>query len=98
MQGRGPRSRGALEADHVYRPVPAAELLEPLRDGTRGRGRGTACCGFELEAAREQRRERRRVRAAGPVGRRDVVPLDRDLDVALTVEEVVDRLSVPAGH
>ena len=34
--------------------------------------------------------------AARPVSRRGVVPLDRDLDVLLTVEEVVDGLTVSA--
>ena len=42
--------------------------------------------------------ERRRVRAAGAVRRRDVVALDLDLDVPLPVEEMVDRVfAVAAG-
>ena len=37
------------------------------------------------------------MRAPGTVGRANVVPLDRDLDVLPAVKEVVDRLTVSPG-
>ena len=72
-------------------PSPAPSSARPLRtasDAARaasraasssGQSPGEACC------------ERGRMRAAGAVRRSDVVPLDRDLDVALAVEEMIDR-------
>ena len=38
------------------------------------------------------------MRAAGPVRGTAVVPLNRDLNVLRTVEEVVDGLTVPSGN
>ena len=67
----------------------------PLRT-TSPAARGNACGAFEREPAREQRRERGRVRAAGPVRRSHLEPLDGDLDVPLAVEQMVNRIAVPA--
>ena len=47
---------------------------------------------------REQARQRRRVGAAGAVRRRGIVTIDRDLDVLVAVEEVVDRLRAVAAR
>src|SRR5439155_25013811 len=67
-------------------------------DGSRGDSRGSAGGGLQTLAASEERGKRRGVRAAGAMRGWDAVPLDRDLDVLLAVEEVVDRLvTVTAG-
>jgi hypothetical protein len=88
-----------LHVEHVDGAVAGADLDQAVPDRFRG-GLSGATGGFlEREAVREERREGRRVRAAGAVGRRHVVARDGNLDMPLAVEQVVDRVvAVAAGH
>ena len=92
------RDHRAPHPQHVDGTFSSTELDETLRNGARRRRGGAPRGIVEALAAREQRGERRRVRAAGAVRRSDVVPLDGDLDVALAVVEMVDGVvAVAAG-
>ena len=84
--------------EDVDRTFSGPELEEAVADGVGGSHRRDTGGRDELLAAGKQRCERRRVRAAGPVGRANVMEEHWDLDVLLAVEEVVDGvLPVPAG-
>src|SRR5438045_1160558 len=81
---------GMAYAEHVDGPLSSAELGEAVRNRASSDTRSLNGRVAERKAAREVGGERGRVRAAGPVRRRLLVALDRDLDVLATVEEVVD--------
>ena len=72
--------------------------MSPCADRARSGGGGTSCGVGEALAAREQRSERRRVRAARAVRRSDRRAARRESRRARAVEEMVDRVvAVPAG-
>ena len=82
----------------VHRAVAAAQADQPVLDRVaRDLGRLAGRVG-QRQAGGQAGREGGRVRAARAVGGLDVVPRDRDRQVAVPVEEVVGRLGpVPAG-
>src|SRR5207253_1389140 len=86
-----------LEVEDVDGPVTLADLVQTVRDGVTGDPRGVLRRLDQRQTSGQAGAECRRMGAPGPVRRAGVVPLDRDLDVLATVEEVVDRLPVPAG-
>ena len=79
--------------------VTRADLGEAVPDRLRGNPRRLARSLLEGQSPGQGRRERGRMGAARTVRGRCVMTPDRDLDVALAVEEMIHRLvAVPARH
>src|SRR5678815_891289 len=66
-----------------------ADLVETVLDGVARRGGCERGGREQVFAAREQRRERRGMRAAGTMRRAGVMAANRDLESRLAVEELV---------
>ena len=90
-------SRASFHVEDVDRAVARAELGQAVAHRFGRRRAAPRAASASEQPAGEQRGQRRRVRAAGAVRRRNVEALDGDLDMLRPVEEMVDRLAVPAG-
>src|SRR4051812_14744157 len=95
---REPGARTLGQGEDIDRTRPRSEAPNPVTNCLLGdafrRARGVQ----RRVAERQMRRQRRRVRAAGPVRRAVRIPLPRDgLEVVAVVEDVDRLLAVPAG-